>query len=299
MTFGTEPSRATAKVFQIGGDLTVSRLGFGAMGLVGPDVYGEPTDPANSLVVLRRAVELGVNFIDTAEAYGPEINEHQIAEALAPYPADLVIATKCGIDRRAQDWAQTRTKGSRAQIRASCEGSLRRLKVERIDLYQLHRIDPSVPVEVSIDALAELQREGKVRHIGLSEVSLEQLTRAESIAPIATVQNRYNVTDRNHEAVLNYCDARSIGFIPWHPLGDGTLSGGDSPLEPMASGLGVTTSQLALAWLLARSAVMLPIPGTASLAHLEQNVSAADLRMSRQHMADLALMATAGETERR
>lgn len=178
MTFGTEPSMAPVKIFQIGGDLTVSRLGFGAMGLVGPEVYGDPTDPANSIAVLRRAVELGINFIDTAEAYGPEINERQIAEALAPYPADLVIATKCGVDRRAQDWAQTRTKGSRAQIRASCEGSLRRLKVERIDLYQLHRVDPSVPIEVSVDALAELQHEGKVRHIGLSEVSLEQLKRS-------------------------------------------------------------------------------------------------------------------------
>ncbi|MBA3729890.1 MAG: aldo/keto reductase, partial [Sphingomonas sp.] len=245
------------------------------MGLVGPDVYGEPADPANSLTVLRRAVELGVNFIDTAEAYGPRINERQVAEALAPYPANLVIATKCGIDRRARDWAQTRTKGSRAQIRSSCEGSLRRLRVERIDLYQLHRIDASVPIEESVGALAELQREGKVRHIGLSEVSLEQLNRAEAIAPISTVQNRYNVSDRKHEAVLNYCEDNSIGFIPWHPLGDGSLPRNNGPLVSIASGLGVTAAQLALAWLLAGSPVMLPIPGTASVTHLEQNVSAA------------------------
>ncbi len=305
MTAGTvsklsaaHPNRP-ADNFQIGRDLTVSRLGFGAMSLVGPDVYGEPADPANSVAVLRRAVELGVNFIDTAEAYGPEINEVQIAEALAPYSADLVIATKCGIDRRSRDWAQTRTKGSRAEIHASCEGSLRRLQVERIDLYQLHRVDPSVPIEVSVDALAELQRAGKVRHIGLSEVSLEQLKRAEAIAPIATVQNRYNVIDRKHEAVLDHCDAKSIGFIPWHPLCDGMLSGKGSPLEPMASGLGVNPAQLAIAWLLARSAVMLPIPGTASLVHLEQNIIAAGLKLSSQHMADLEFMDTASETEPR
>ena len=203
----------TADTFKIAGDLTVRRLGFGAMGLVGPDVYGEPADPANSLAVLRRAVELGVNLINTAEAYGPRINERQIAEALAPFPPGLVIATKCGIDRRARDWGQTRTKGSRAQIRASCEGSLRRLKVERIDLYQLHRVDPSVPIEESIGALAELQSEGKVRHIGVSEVGLELLKRARAVTSIATVQNRYNVADREHEAVLEHCLMLAIGKI--------------------------------------------------------------------------------------
>lgn len=266
--------------FRIGGDLEVRRLGFGAMRLVGPDVYGEPGDPANSVTVLRRALELGVNFIDTAEAYGPHINERQIAEALAPYPPELVIATKCGIDRRARDWSQTRTKGSPAEIRASCEGSLVRLKLERIDLYQLHRIDPAVPLEDSVGALADLQREGKVRHIGLSEVNLEQLKRALAVAPIATVQNRYNVVDRDHEPVLGYCEANGIGFIPWAPLGDGRLCAKDGPLQPVAKRLGLTPSQVALAWLLARSRVMLPIPGTSTIPHLGQNVAAARANLS-------------------
>jgi aryl-alcohol dehydrogenase-like predicted oxidoreductase len=261
------------------------------MSLVGPDVYGEPADPANSLAVLRRAVELGVNFVDTAEAYGPKINEQQIAEALAPYPAGLVLATKCGIDRRARDWAQTRTKGSRSEIRTSCEGSLRRLKLKRIDLYQLHRVDPAVPIEESVGALAELQREGKVRHIGLSEVNIEQLQRGQAVARIATVQNRYNVTDRQHEAVLEYCEANAIGFIPWHPLGSGALCAKHGPLQPIASRLGVSASQVALAWLLTRSPVVLPIPGTASIAHLEENVAAADMRFSTEDMANLNSMA--------
>jgi aryl-alcohol dehydrogenase-like predicted oxidoreductase len=279
--------------FIIGGDLTVRRLGFGAMGLVGPDVYGEPADPANSLAVLRRAMELGINFIDTAEAYGPEINERQIAEALAPYPAGLVIATKCGIDRRSRDWAQTRTKGSPAQIRASCEGSLKRLQLDCIDLFQLHRFDPSVPIEESVDTLTRLQSEGKVRHIGLSEVDLEQLQRAQAVAPIATVQNRYNVTDREHDTVLNYCQTHTIGFIPWYPLGSGSLCRADGPLAPMASRLGVTTSQVALAWLLERSPVMLPIPGTASIAHLEENAASVRVRLTSKDMADLDNLAGA------
>ncbi len=277
----------TADTFKIGGDLTVRRLGFGAMGLVGPDVYGEPADPANSLAVLRRAVELGVNLIDTAEAYGPRINERQIADALAPYPPDLVIATKCGIDRRARDWAQTRTQGSPSEIRASCEGSLARLKVERIDLYQLHRIDPSVPLEESVGALGDLQGEGKVRHIGLSEISVEQLERARGVAPIATVQNRYNFAHREHEAVLDHCEANGIGFIPWFPLGDGQLCARNGPLEPAASPLGLAPSQLALAWLLARSPSMLPIPGTSRIAHLEQNVAAARIELTQATMREL------------
>jgi len=273
--------------------MAVRRLGFGAMRLVGPDVYGEPADPDNALAVLRRAVELGVNLIDTAEAYGPQINERQIAEALAPYPAGLVIATKCGIDRRARDWAETRTKGSRAEIRASCEGSLRRLKVERIDLYQLHRVDPAVPIEESVMALGELQREGKVRHIGLSEVSVDQIERARAVAPIATVQNRYNVAAREHEAVLAYCEAQGIGFIPWDPLGSGSLCAGDGPLQPIARARGLAASQVALAWLLARSPVMLPIPGTGSLKHLEQNMAAAAVRLA---PADADLLDGLGST---
>ena len=225
--------------FRIGGNLEVRRLGFGAMGLVGPDVYGPPADPTNSLAVLRRAVELGIDLIDTAEAYGPEINERQIAEALAPYPPGLVVATKCGIDRRARDWSQTRAKGSPAKIRASCESSLRRLQLERIDLYQLHRVDPAVPIEDSVGALAELQQVGKVRHIGLSEVSVEQLERAREVAPIATVQNRYNVADREHEVVLDHCEANAIGFIPCYPLGSGCLCAAGGPLDLLARRLGV------------------------------------------------------------
>jgi aryl-alcohol dehydrogenase-like predicted oxidoreductase len=282
-----------ADTFRIGGDLEVHRLGFGAMRLVGPDVYGEPSDPANSLAMLRRAVELGVDLIDTAEAYGPEINERQIAEALAPYPPHLLIATKCGIDRRARDWGQTRAKGSPPEIRASCEGSLRRLQLERIDLYQLHRVDPAVPIEDSVGALAELQREGKVRHIGLSEVSVEQLERARKVAPIATVQNRYNVADREHDAVLDHCEVNGIGFIPWYPLGSGSLCAPGGPLDFLARRIGATASQVALAWLLARSAVVLPIPGTSSLLHLEQNVAAARVRLTAEDIFELDRLADA------
>ena len=286
--------------FRIGGDLEVRRLGFGAMGLVGPDVYGPPADPTNSLAVLRRAVELGIDLIDTAEAYGPEINERQIAEALAPYPPGLVVATKCGIDRRARDWSQTQAKGSPAKIRASCEGSLRRLQLERIDLYQLHRVDPAVPIEDSVGALAELQQVGKVRHIGLSEVSVEQLERAREVAPIATVQNRFNVADREHEAVLEYCEANAIGFIPWYPLGSGCLCPTGGPLNHVASRLGVSPSQIALAWLLARSPVMLPIAGTSSLMHLEQHVAASRVKLEAADLAELAqLAAVLAQTSRR
>jgi len=284
---------AIADTFRIGGDLEVRRLGFGAMRLVGPDVYGEPEDPANSLAVLRRAVERGVTFIDTAEAYGPEINERQIAQALAPYSRHLVVATKCGIDRRARDWGETRTKGSPSEIRASCEGSLRRLQVERIDLYQLHRIDPDVPLEESVGALAELRRDGKIGHIGLSEVTVEQLERARKVAPIATVQNRYNVADREHEAVLEYCDANGIGFIPWYPLGSGSLCAARGPLDPIARRVGVTPSQVALAWLLARSPVVLPIPGTSTMMHLEQNVAAARVRLTEADLSELDQLAEA------
>jgi aryl-alcohol dehydrogenase-like predicted oxidoreductase len=283
--------------FRIGGDLEVRRLGFGAMRLVGEDVYGEPANPQNSLAMLRGAVALGVNFIDTAEAYGPYINEQQIAEALAPYPRDLVIGTKCGIDRRARDWSQTRTKGSPRDIRASCDGSLLRLGVERIDLYQLHRADPEVPLEESVGALSDLQREGKVRHIGLSEVSVEQLARACSVASIATVQNRYNIADRHHEPVLEHCEANGIGFIPWHPLGDGHLCAEGGLLEPFAGGLGLAPSQLALAWLLARSPVMLPIPGTRTMAHLEQNVAAARILLTDDTMLELECLTKPGEPQ--
>lgn len=284
---------AAVGTFRIGGDLEVRRLGFGAMRLVGPDVYGQPPDPANSLAVLRRAIEVGVNLIDTAEAYGPEINERQIAQALAPYPGHLVIATKCGIDRRARNWDQTRSKGSPAEIRASCEGSLQRLQVERIDLYQLHRVDPAVLIEESIGALAELQREGKVRHIGLSEVSVEQLERARKITPIATVQNRYNVADREHEVVLDYCELNAIGFIPWYPLGSGSLCAASGPLDAIARRLGVTAAQVGLAWLLSRSRVVLPIPGTSNIKHLDQNMAAERVRLTATDLAELDQLAQA------
>ena len=274
-------------IFRIGGDLQVRRLGFGAMRLVGPDVYGEPQDPNNSLSVLRRAAELGVDFIDTAEAYGPEINERQIAEALAPYASHLVVATKCGIDRRARDWAKTRIKGSPSEIRASCEGSLRRLQVERIDLYQLHRVDPAVPIEDSVGALADLQRAGKVLHIGLSEVGIEQLERARKVAPIATVQNRYSVSHREHEAVLDHCELNGIGFIAWDPLGGGSLCATGGPLDAIARRVGALAPQVALAWLLARSPVVLPIPGTSTVAHLEQNIAAARVRLTAEDMSEL------------
>jgi aryl-alcohol dehydrogenase-like predicted oxidoreductase len=240
-------------------------------------------------------VELGVDLIDTAEAYGPEINERQVAEALAPYPLNLVVATKCGIDRRARDWSETRTKGSPSEIRASCEGSLRRLRLERIDLYQLHRVDSAVPIEDSVGALADLQREGKVRHIGLSEVSVEQLERAQEVASIATVQNRYNVADREHEAVLGHCEVNGIGFIPWYPLGSGSLCALDGPLGSIAERLEVTPSQVALAWLLARSPVMLPIPGTSTLTHLEQNVGAARISLTLQDRFELNRLGKAPE----
>ena len=284
-----DDSKPNPAIFHIAGDLAVRRIGFGAMRLVGADVYGEPADPANSLAVLRRTVELGINLIDTAEAYGPEINECQIAEALAPYPAGLVIATKCGIDRRARDWAQTRPKGAPAQIRASCEGSLRRLKVDCIDLLQLHRVDPGVPLEESVFALAQLQKEGKVRHIGLSEVDVEQLQRARAVAPIATVQNRFNVADREHEPVLEFCEARGIGFIPWFPLGNGSLCAQDGPLGRIAARHRVAPPQVAIAWLLERSPVLLPIPGTASVAHLEDNV-AASVNLTQADIAELDLL---------
>lgn len=285
---------ANAGRFEIGGDLAVHRLGFGAMRLVGRNIWGPPDDPENALAVLRRAIALGVDFIDTAEAYGPEINERQIAEALAPYPAGLAIATKCGIERFRPDpdgLIDARMKGSRAEIRASIEGSLSRLGVERIDLYQLHRIDPVVPVEESIAALAELRSEGKLRHIGVSEFTVADLDRARAVAPIATVQNRYNVRDRKYDDVVDYCAANGIGFMPWFPLGSGRLCAPDGPLAPVAARHGATPSQIALAWLLARSPVMLPIPGTASIAHLEQNVAAADVTLTAGDLADLEAVA--------
>jgi pyridoxine 4-dehydrogenase len=272
--------------FQIGGDLPVQRLGFGSMRLTGDGIWGEPRDHDESIRVLRRAVDLGVNFIDTADSYGPEVAERLIAEALHPYPKGLVIATKGGFERPGPNvWKEN---GRPEHLRAACEGSLRRLRVDRIDLYQLHRIDPAVPVDDQIATLKALQAEGKIRHIGLSEVTVDQIEHARTIVPIVTVQNRYSLADRAHEDVVDYCEREGIGFIPWFPLAAGELTGPGGPVNRIATSLGLTTSQLALAWLLSRSPVMLPIPGTSQVQHLEENLAAASVTLDARQMQELA-----------
>jgi aryl-alcohol dehydrogenase-like predicted oxidoreductase len=262
----------------IGGDLTVNRLGFGAMRITGKGIWGEPKNPDEARNVLRRAVELGVNFIDTADSYGPEVSERLIAEALYPYPKDLVIATKGGFTRQGPNaWAPV----GRAEYLIQCvEMSLRRLRVERIDLYQLHRIDPKVPVEESLGALKKLQDAGKIRHIGLSEVKPEEIEQANKTARIVSVQNQYNISYRKHEEMLNYCEQHGLAFIPWYPVAAGKLAKPDGPLAGIAKLHGVSIVQLSIAWLLHRSKMMLPIPGTSSVAHLEQNVASAGIDLS-------------------
>ena len=282
----TQPNAAAAGTFSLGGDLTVNRLGFGAMRITGKGIWGEPEDPEEARAVLRRAVELGVNLIDTADSYGPEVSERLIGETLHPYPDDLVIATKGGLTRPGP--GQWVPDGRPEHLREACEGSLRRLKVDRIDLYQLHRIDPRVPAEESLGTLAELREEGKIRHVGLSEVSVEQLERAREIVPIASVQNRYNLTDRSHEDVLDFCEREGLGFIPWFPLATGNLARSGGPLDEIVTRHNAAPGQVALAWLLQRSPVMLPIPGTSSVEHLEENVAAADLRLSQEEFEELA-----------
>jgi len=272
-----ERSAAEAGDFVIGGDLRVHRLGFGAMRITGKGIWGEPRDRAEAVRVLRKAVELGINFIDTADSYGPSVSEEIIAEALYPYPKELVIATKAGLERPGPD--QWVPNGKPAHLRQACEGSLRRLRVERIDLYQLHRIDDKVPAEDQLGTLKDMQAEGKIKHIGLSEVSVAQIEHARKLVPIVTVQNRYSVLDRGAEDVLEYCERAKIGFIPWFPLGAGQLSGAGSKLAKIAAEAKITPSQLALAWLLRRSPVMLPIPGTSQVAHLEENVTTAALKI--------------------
>ena len=270
----------------IGDDLRVTRLGYGAMRITGDGIWGEPKDRAEAVRVLRKAVELGINFIDTADSYGPEVSEKIIAEALHPYPADLVIATKGGFDRTGPNiWVEN---GRPEHLRSACEGSLRRLRLEQIALYQLHRIDPKVPAEEQLGTLKELQAEGKIKHIGLSEVSVQQIQHAQTIVPIVSVQNRYSLTDRGSEAVLQYCEQQKLGFIPWFPLAAGKLPGGESPIGRVAAKLKVTPSEVALAWLLARSPVMLPIPGTSSVKHLEENVAAAGLKIDKEKMEELS-----------
>jgi pyridoxine 4-dehydrogenase len=269
------------ETFLLGGDLLVNRLGFGAMRLTGEGIWGWPPDRENAKKVLRRAVELGVNFIDTADAYGPETNELLIAEALYPYPKGLVIATKGGNTRPGPgQWVPD----GRPEYLAQCvDKSLKRMKLERIDLYQLHRIDRKVPVEESLGALKKAQDAGKIRHIGLSEVTVAEIEQAKKVVPIVSTQNRYNITDRESEAALNYCQKEKMGFIPWAPIGGGgtrSLSKGGNALEAEAKRHNVSVVQLALAWLLQKSPVMLPIPGTSSLAHLEENMAAEKLQLT-------------------
>jgi pyridoxine 4-dehydrogenase len=282
-----DPAPALASgTFRIGGDLPVVRLGFGAMQLPGPWVWGYPEDPDNATRVLRRAVELGVNFIDTADAYGPHVNEEQIKAALHPYPEDLVIATKAGFLRPSRE--QWTVLGTPAYLRQCVELSLRRLGVERLDLLQLHRIDANVALEDQIGELTSLQDEGKIRHLGLSEVSVEELEAAQQVASIVTVQNLYNLTDRRAEPLLEHCQAHGIGFIPWYPLATGALAEADGPLARAAIRHASTPAQLALAWLLRRSSVMLPIPGTSKVSHLESNVAAAGIDLTDEEYAALS-----------
>jgi aryl-alcohol dehydrogenase-like predicted oxidoreductase len=267
-------------------DLAVNRLGFGAMRLAGPGVWGEPEDPEVARGVLRRALELGINLIDTSNAYGPEVNERQIAEALYPYPEDLVIATKGGLTRPGPGkWERD---GRPEHLREACESSLLRLRVERIDLYQLHSPDPEVPFEESIGALAELRSEGKIRHVGLSNVSVGQLEQAQQIVPIVSVQNRYSLVERFSEDVVEICEHEGLGFIPWFPLATGRLARPGGPLDEIATRYDATPAQVALAWLLARSPVMLPIPGTSSIEHLEENVAAAAIKLDEEEVAKLS-----------
>ncbi|MDQ2839698.1 MAG: aldo/keto reductase [Acidobacteriota bacterium] len=267
----------TIETFTLGGDLKVNRLGFGAMRLTGDGIWGEPKDPAEAKRVLKRAVELGVNFIDTADSYGPEVSERIIGETLAPYSKGVVIATKGGLTRQGPNkWLPV---GRPEYLRQQAEMSLRRLRVERIDLYQLHRIDPKVPVEDSLGALTDLQREGKIRHIGLSEVSPKEIEQASKVAKIVSIQNKYNLSDRTHEEALNYCERNGLGFIPWFPVAAGKLAAQGGALDSLAKQHKATVAQISLAWLLHRSPVMLPIPGTSSVKHLEENVAARDLHL--------------------
>lgn len=269
----------------IGNDLTVHRMGFGAMRLTGEGIWGEPANVDEARRVLKRAVELGVNFIDTADSYGPEVSERLIGETLAPYAKGLVIATKGGLTRSGPNqWAPV---GRPEYLRQCVEMSLRRLKVERIDLYQLHRIDARVPAEETLGALKEMQEAGKIWHIGLSEVNPDEVERAQKVVPIVSVQNRYNIGDRAHEDMLTYCERKGLAFIPWFPVAAGKLAQPGGPLDAAAKKHGISAAQLSLAWLLHRAKVMLPIPGTSSVQHLEENIAASDVKLTDQEWADL------------
>jgi pyridoxine 4-dehydrogenase len=276
-------SAASAGTITLGGELTVNRLGFGAMRLTGDGIWGPPKDPATAIAVLRRAVELGVDFIDTADSYGPNVSEELIAEALAPYPKDLVIATKGGWNRPGPN--QWTHDASPAHLREAVEGSLKRLRLDRIHVYQLHAPDPVMPLDASVETLANMRSEGKIRLVALSNVTIEHIERARKIVPIVSVQNRYSFSDREWDNVVDYCESNGIAFIPWFPLGAGRVAG--RLLERIAKARQVKPIQVALAWLLTRSPIMLPIPGTSSIAHLAENVQAASLQLSEKEYLEL------------
>ncbi len=281
----TTTNAADSGTFELGGDLTIHRLGYGAMRLTGEGIWGEPKDAAEARRVLKRAVELGINFIDTADSYGPEVSERLIAEALHPYAKGLVVATKGGLARTGPgEWPPV---GRPEDLQQCVEMSLRRLKVERIDLWQLHRIDPKVPVEQSLEPIAKLQQQGKIRHVGLSEVKPKEIEQVQKILKVVSVQNQYNIGDRQHEDTLQFCEKHNIGFIPWFPVAAGKLAREGGPLDKAAKKHGASVAQLALAWLLHHSPVMLPIPGTSSVKHLEENTSAASLKLAENEWTDI------------
>jgi aryl-alcohol dehydrogenase-like predicted oxidoreductase len=273
------------KTFSLGGDLTIHRLGFGAMRITGPGIWGEPKDADACRKVLRRAVELGVDFIDTADSYGPEVSERLIGEALAPYAKGLVVATKAGLTRQGPD--QWLPVARPEYLQQEVEMSLRRLKLEALPLWQLHRIDPKVPVEESLEPIKKLQKQGKIRHVGLSEVKVPEIEQVRKFMPIVSVQNRYNIGDREHEDVLQYCEKHNLAFIPWFPVAAGKLTRPGGALDKAAKKHGATLSQLSIAWLLNHSPVMLPIPGTSSVAHLEENLKAAEISLSSSEWAEV------------
>lgn len=274
--------------FLIGGELPVHRLGFGAMRITGPGIWGEPKNPNDARAVLHRAIELGVNLIDTADSYGPEVSENLIAEALYPYPSDLVIATKGGLTRQGPNqWAPI----GRPEYLTQCvEMSLRRLRLNRIDLYQFHRIDPLVPLEESLGALKEMQTQGKIRCIGLSNFSLPEIERAKKIVNFVSIQNRYNISDRQSEDVVHYCEKHQLAFFPWYPMASGDLAKPGGKLDELAKRKGVTTAQVAISWLLKHSKNILPIPGTSSVAHLEANIGAAALDLTNAELSQLEII---------
>jgi aryl-alcohol dehydrogenase-like predicted oxidoreductase len=285
---------AAGGTFRIGGDIEVNRLGFGAMRITGEGVWGPPRDREECIRVLKRTVELGIDLIDTADSYGPNVSEELIAEALHPYPPGLLVATKGGFERSGP--GKWETNGHPRHLRRACEGSLKRLRLDTIGLWQLHRIDPDIPAEDQVGTVADLRREGKIRHVGLSEVTVEQIEAARREVPIVTVQNRYNVADREWEGVLEHCEREGIGFIPWYPLAVGKLADDGGPLADASRRHGAAASQVALAWLLRRSPVMLPIPGTSKLKHLDENVAAATLQLTDDEFR--AIERSVGEGER-